>query len=199
MAYSIIQPPFTLKFREMSARELNGYRGWFLEAIPSRISELQSAMNSSQEGFGSWNPDYSVSSIDVLGIWLSHQVERRLRTPEEIAEIKGKTPFNFDVSAHELTNRTFSLAMDSGMYFGETLRYHYPHLEWQQPRKSKRDIHYGRMVLSGFGRTVLNPVHFCVIFCYGVAKGLRTADRFSEIFERWSRLADEASNAAKAE
>jgi hypothetical protein len=57
MAYSIIQPPFTLKFEKMSARELNGYRGWFLEAIPSRISELQSAINSSQEGFEGWKPD----------------------------------------------------------------------------------------------------------------------------------------------
>jgi hypothetical protein len=126
-------------------------------------------------------------------------VERRLRTPDEIAAIKGKTPFNFDVAEYELTNRTFSVAMDAGMYFGESLRYHYPHLEWQQPRKSKRDIDYGQMVLSGFGQIVLNPVHNCVIFCYGVARGKETARGFSEGFELWSRDADEARNAVKAD
>jgi hypothetical protein len=194
MAYSIIQPPFTLKFREMSARELSGYRKWFFEVMPSRISELQNAINSSQESFGSWKPDYSVASINVLGIWFWHQVETRPRTPEEIAEIRGQTPFDFDVSENELTNRTFSLAMDCGMYLGETLRYHYPHLEWQQPRRSKRDVDYGQLVLSGFGRTVLNPVGNCVVFCYAASKGRRTGDSFSQMFERWSRYAEEASN-----
>jgi hypothetical protein len=191
MSYSIIQPPFTLKFRDMSAHELEGYRGWFLGAIPSRVIELQNAVNSGPN-FGAWKPDYSPASIENLGLWLSHQVETRPRTAEEINQIKGRSAFDFDVSAEELTNRTFSLAMDAGMYFGETLRKHYSHLEWDQPLKDKKFADFGQMVLLGFGRATLNPVRIVVTFCYGIASGRRAAKRFDEVYGYWSRLADEA-------
>ena len=41
MSYSIIQPPFTLKFREMSRKELKDYKAWFHEVTPERIAELK--------------------------------------------------------------------------------------------------------------------------------------------------------------
>ncbi|HTV31997.1 MAG TPA: hypothetical protein VME69_02685 [Methylocella sp.] len=151
MSYSIIQPPFTLKFRDMSADELKSYRRWFLEAIPSRIIELQSAL-SSDPNFKDWKPEYSQASIEALGLWLSHQVETRPRSAEEVDRIKGRAAFDFDVSSEELTNRTFSLAVDAGMYFGETLRSHYPHLEWAQLLKNKKLANFGQMVLLNFGR-----------------------------------------------
>jgi hypothetical protein len=40
MAYQIIQPPFTLKFREMSKAELRDYYRWFHDCIPVRIWQL---------------------------------------------------------------------------------------------------------------------------------------------------------------
>ena len=150
MSYSIIQPPFTLKFRDMSADELRGYRRWFLEAIPSRVIELQGAVNS-DPNFGAWKPDHSRASVEALGLWLSHQVEMRPRTTEEIDRIKGRAAFDFDVSREELTNRTFSLAMDAGMYFGETLRNLYPHLEWNQPLKEKNSPISAKWYCSGSG------------------------------------------------
>jgi hypothetical protein len=188
MIYSIIQPPFTLKFRDMSADELDGYRRWFLEAIPSRVSELQSAVNSSS-GLNDWRPDHSVASIEALGFWLSRQVEARPRTAEEIDQIKARTAFNFDVFEVELTNRTFSLAMDAGIYFGETLRHNYSHLEWHQPLKDKKFADFGQIVLLGFGRAILNPVRILVTFCYGTASGKVTGKRLSEVYGYWSRLA----------
>src|SRR5580704_7637498 len=120
MSYSSIQPPSTLKFRDMSADELKGYRRWFLETIPSRVIELESAVNSDPD-FGAWKPDHSRASIEALGLWLSRQAETRPRSAEEVDRIKGRSAFDFDVSKEELTNRTFSLAIDAGMYFGEAL------------------------------------------------------------------------------
>jgi hypothetical protein len=194
MVYSIIQPPFTLKFREMSANELKEYRKWFLEVIPSRLLELQMTVNSSPE-FENWNADHSRGSIEVLGPWLSRQVEMRPRTSEEIDQIKGRTAFNFDVSAEELTNTTFSLAIDTGMYLGETLRHHYPHLEWHQPLNDKKFADFGQMVLLGFGKATLNPVRIAVTFCYGVANGRQGGKRFGEVYRYWSGLAAEVGKA----
>ena len=172
----------------MSADELRGYRRWFLEIIPSRVIELQGAVNS-DPNFRDWKPDHSRASVETLGMWLSQQIETRPRTTEEIDRIKGRAAFDFDVSAVELTNRTFSLAMDAGMYFGETLRNYCPRLEWDQPLKDKKFADFGQMVLTGFGRATLNPVRIAVTFCYGIALGSQTAKRFDEIYEYWSRLA----------
>jgi hypothetical protein len=193
MNYSIIQPPFTLKFRDMSADELKGYRRWFLEAIPSRVAELQGAVNSDPK-LRDWKPDHNRASIEALGLWLSHQVETRPRTADEVSWIKGRTAFDFDVSDRELTNRTFSLAMDAGMYFGETLRSHHPHLEWDQPLRDKKFADFGQIVLIGFGLATLNPVRIAVTFCHGVAAGKQKANRFDEVYQYWSSLADKAKD-----
>lgn len=197
MSYSIIQPPFTLKFREMSADELRGYRRWFLETMPSRLIELQNTVNS-DSAFSTWKPDYNPASIQGLGLWLSGQIETRPRTAEELDQINAKPTFHIEVSTRELTNKTFSLAMDSGMYFGETFRTQYPHLKWDQPLKNRKYADFGQMVLAGFNRVELNPVRIVVTFCYGIASGRRTAKRFDEVYEYWSRLADEAKGTAKA-
>jgi hypothetical protein len=190
MSYSIIQPPFTLKFRDMSADELKGYRRWFLEIMPARVIELHHAVNSAPD-FGAWKPDHSRDSIENLGLWLSHQVETRPRTGGEIDEIKRRSVFDFEISTRELTNRTYSLALDVGMYFGETLRKHYPALEWDQPVKNKKFADFGQMVLLGFGRATLNPVRIVVTFCYGIASGKRPAKRFDQVYGYWSRLCEE--------
>ena len=172
----------------MSVDELNGYHKWFLEIMPSRLLKLEEAVNSSVT-FEAWKADFSVSSIENLGFWLSRQVETRPRTSQEIDQIKGRTAFNFDVSGEELTNRTFSLAMDAGMYLGETLRHHYPHLEWRQPLNDKKFADFGQMVLFGFGKATLNPVRIAVTFCYGVVSGKQAGNRFAEVYGYWSGLA----------
>ena len=64
--YKTIQPPFTLKFHEMSKKELKAYFEWFQEIMPERLAELASAMKASP-GFGRWEPDFSPNSLDALG------------------------------------------------------------------------------------------------------------------------------------
>jgi hypothetical protein len=190
MSYSIIKPPFARNLRDMSTAELKSYRAWFLEAIPTRIRELQGAIISSN-GFENWQPDGSSASIEALGVWLCDQVETRPRTAAEIERIKEKAAFDFGVSTKELTDRTFSLAMDAGMYLGEALRAQFPHLEWHQPRNSKKFVDFGHMVLLGFGQTMLNPVRILANFCYGIASGKETGARLAEVYGRWFSHASE--------
>ena len=143
----------------------------------------------SRANFENWVPDRGGESLTALGFWLAQEVETRARTSEELNRIKGRVAFDMDVSERELTNKTFSLAMDTGMYFGETLLRHHPNLEWDQPLKDKKFADFGQMVLRGFGEVSLNPIRIAVTYCYGIASGKQTGMRLKEIFDYWSRLA----------
>lgn len=86
--YAVIQPPFTLRFWEMSREELGAYYRWFFEVLPNRIAELTRAVRDSP-GFESWQPDRTPDSLNGLGEWFLTQVTSRTRTPEEQREIES--------------------------------------------------------------------------------------------------------------
>jgi hypothetical protein len=79
MPYATIQPPFTLKLREMPKKELRRYYQWFMDVLPERINELAAAVRETP-GFESWQPDFTPASLDALGQWFACQVETRSRT-----------------------------------------------------------------------------------------------------------------------
>jgi hypothetical protein len=73
-----------------------------------------------------------------------------------------------DIPAEELTHRTFSLAMDIGMYFSQVLMKNYPSLKWEQPLGKKRFADYGQPCLVGFGPVSPNPVRIGHVFAHGL-------------------------------
>ena len=184
MTYATIQPPFTLKFREMPKEALKRYFQWFLKVIPERIGELSGEVQRSPR-FDSWRSDYAPDSLGVLGYWFADQVETRPRTEQEIREIKNRGPYVVEVGANELTNRTFSLAIDVGMYFGEVLLRNYPSLRWRQYLDDKAYADYGQPVIVEFLCGPLNPVRISISFAYGVARKQRTGERLREIHDYW--------------
>src|SRR5437762_11965914 len=105
MAYAIIQPPFTLKFREMSKAELKGYYDWFMNVLPDRLRQLRAAVRESPS-HASWSGDFSPESLGELGEWFAQQVQTRAKTQEESEEIEARLTFPIEVSGEQLTNRT---------------------------------------------------------------------------------------------
>ena len=95
---------------------------------------------------------------------------------------------DLEISDSELTNRTFSLAMDIAMYLGQVFLKNHPSLKWDQPFGGKRNIDYGQPVLAGFwdGKVPFNPVGGVVTFAYGLKRQSRTGEGLREIYERWS-------------
>jgi hypothetical protein len=188
MIYPIIQPPFTLVFREMSKKELHDYNEWFHKMRPERIAVMTSAIKSTP-GYETWEPDCSPESLEPLGEWFRSQIETRPRTSGEIDEIqkRSKTPIN--VPGEELTNKTFSLAMDIGMYLSEVFLKKHPALEWCQPLRNKKAVDYGQPVLTGFGAAPFNPVRMTVTLAYGLASQAKTGKSLREIYNIWSHLA----------
>jgi hypothetical protein len=113
MSYAIVEPPFTLNFPEMSKQDLRGYATWFHEIAPRRLAELAAEVRRT-DGYESWEPDATPDSLQPLGDWFEKQVETRERNFEEMAEKRSELTFPIDVPKYDLTNRTFSLAMDIG-------------------------------------------------------------------------------------
>jgi hypothetical protein len=185
MAYAIIQPPFTLKFGEMSKRELEAYREWFHAIAPERILELTKAVNATP-GFQAWKPDLTPASLELLGTWFEGQSEVRKRTAEEIEETTAKLKFPIDVPEEELTNRTFSIAMDIGMYFGQVVMRNLPGTRWEQLLKNKRDAHYGQPAIAGFGVVTLNPVWIMVTTAYGISRGKPAS--LLQLYGTWAKM-----------
>jgi hypothetical protein len=186
--YPVIAPPFTLKFANMSKKELDDYFEWYLAQIAGRISILKQAVKSTP-GYEGWEANCLPESLYQLGEWFANAVETRKRTKEEINETKvGLTwpASELPVSEWELTNKTFSIAVDIGMYLSQVMLKNIPGLKWEHKTEgSKRWIDYGQPVLSGFGEDVFNPIRMMVTLAYGLVKRTRKGDQLAEIYKVW--------------
>ena len=191
MEYDVIQPPFTLEFRTMSTEEATNYFNWFMGQIPIRIKVLEQAVQSTA-GYEDWQADYTPASLEKLGQWFCEHVETRKRTEDEKEAIYSKAPEWFrsvEIEDWELTNRTFSLAIDIGMYLSCVLEKNVPGLKWELVRKPKNDVDFQQPVLVGTGKLVFNPVRMLVIYAYSLADNTRGPEGLKELFDTWqSRL-----------
>lgn len=185
MSYRTIQPPFSLKFREMAREDLKSYAHWYLEAIPQRVAELARAIRQSEIGAG-WESNFSPTSLESLGNWFAIQVEMRQRTDDEFDEIESRSQYPIEIADEELTNRTFSLAVDVGMYLSQVLLKNYPSLRWEQLLDNKKFADYGQPVIVGFGPVPLNPVRIAITLAYGIATKKQTGKRLRELYDYWS-------------
>jgi hypothetical protein len=183
MTYTTIQPPFTLDFRNMPKSELRSYFDWFMKVIPARLGELGTAV---RETHADWPGDFSVESLDELGKWFEGQVETRPKTREEVEKVARQLTFPIEVSGDQLTNRTFSLAMDIGLYFAQVILSNLDGTKWDQPLKNEKFADYGQPVIMGFGTVPLNPVRVAVSTAYGIAKGKRAELR--ELYDTWAGM-----------
>jgi hypothetical protein len=83
-----------------------------------------------------------------------------------------------------LSNESFSIAADVGIYLGEVLRKQRPALRWALCTRPKSDISYNLPVLEG-GKMPVDPIHLAVVLAYGIARGTRGPDRLSELYRIW--------------
>jgi hypothetical protein len=87
--------------------------------------------------------------------------------------------------SEELTNHSFSLAMDVGMYLARTFERNHPGSAWTQFLNNKKFADHGQPVLTGFGPVPLNPIQLAVTLAYGLALKKQTGKRLRAIFEYW--------------
>jgi hypothetical protein len=192
--YLPVQPPSSPPFRQMKASDIDGYSQWFHHALPGRITAL-SALVRDTPGFEQWKPDLSPESLGRLGDWFAREVETRSRSRAEVEQIYANGPSWFrhvEVPPDELTDRTFSLASDVGMYLGEVLVRNLLGLRWDTVRTRKDEADYGQPVVAGFKKKlVCNPIRLLTVLAYGVAAGQYRGTRLRELYDTWAKLASD--------
>jgi hypothetical protein len=188
MSYQILQPPFPLRFDEMPTKEIKDYFSWFKSIVAERVVELTAYVR--QDPISrNWEPDYSTSSLEALGDWFSRHVSTRERTQAEMDELKGGFSHPIDIPNYDLTNESFSLGFDVGVYLGLALMKKHPSLSWDLNLKNKKFVDYGQPLIVGFGATPLNPVRIGINLAYGLASKKNSGGRLREIYDVWSARA----------
>lgn len=187
MIYSNIQVPLsTFRFDGMSRAELKQYYQWYMDVMPDRIAILAKAVQSTS-GYESWIPSFLPDSLNLLGEWYAAQVESRPRTSKELELIQNELSFPIDINSYELTDRTFSLAIDLGMYIGQVFVHEFPTLTWHQHTKRKTMPHYGHAIIVWFGKVEFNPTHMMVVLAYGLVDRTKNGKRLREIYDIWAK------------
>ena len=129
--------------------------------------------------------DYSPESLNALGDWFAAQIETRPRTQEEIDTFNAQAPFPIEISDRELTNRTFSLAIDIAMYLNQVFLRNNSDLKWEQLFGGKTLSNYGQPVLVGFqgGDLPFDSVRVLVTLAYSPQSKNRGGGRLREIYD----------------
>ncbi len=174
----------------MPRAQLRAFRDWFMLQIPIRLGVLEQVVRSTA-GFEQWTPDFSEASLRTLGQWFIGQVEKRDVTPEEKAAALS-SPGNERlqiVPTYQLTNKSYSLAIDVAMYWGETLRRSLENVTWQQYIGGKTMSDYGHVILQAPGTASCDPLHLAIIQVHKVFSGTRTdLGRLDTLFLFWRKV-----------
>ena len=186
MTYTMAEPPFSVGFPSMTKQQLKEFFVWFQDVIPERLDVLIKAVHETP-GFESWDPDFSPESLDGLGNWFAGEVETRQRSADEMAAIESTLKFPIEISTDELTLRTFSIALDIGIYLSQVFMKNYPNLEWFVDLRNKRHADYGRPALKGFRVCQFNPVRVAIVIAYGLADKSKDGSRLRDLYEVWRK------------
>jgi hypothetical protein len=184
MIYSIIKPPFSLASRPTSVDEPIEYAKWYREIMHERLNGLTIAVQSTP-GYEDWNPDYTPESLDVLGAWFAEVVETHPRSSEELQAVKDWFVFPITTKDWELTDRSFSIALDVSMYLCHVFMKRHPSINWYNLIRGVNGLHFRPVILTGFGPLLFNPVNQMITLASGLARGSRDSSSLRDIYNRW--------------
>ncbi|QWK81308.1 hypothetical protein [Ochrobactrum sp. BTU1] len=187
MEYKLNSLPIAPVFSERTRKELKIYYDWYIGSITDRTEILVNEIRK-KEKYKSVSFDYAPETLLPLGEWFASVVETRQRTESELQEIVSSLKFPIEVPKEELTNKTFSVALDVGMYLSQVFLKKFDDLNWTQTWGRKDSVDYGQPVLSPFQKRVFNPTRMMVVQAYGVSRGSKNSNSLSELFNTWTQM-----------
>jgi hypothetical protein len=188
--YGEIQSPIDENVYKRNKKQAKVFFNWYINEIPTRVQILSDYVRSSPE-FSSWQANLLVESLDDLGKWFCKQVETRPRSEEEISDIRKRAPALFDavgIPQDELTGKTFSLAIDIGMYLSQIMQKNVKNAEWVLITKGRKSNNFNHPVLSTGGILKFNPTYLMVTYSYGIARGTKKPEGLRELYEIWKDI-----------
>ena len=192
MTYELINPPVRGRFRDLSSSDRAAYAKWFAQEMPRRLRGLEALISQTEPG-KSWRADYSRESLIPLGQWMAGQVSLRPKTDRELragAELSRFMTADHGSSSRELTEESFSIAFDVGLYLAAAMMEACPGLRWST-EPGRRFVDYGQPVLRPFvGDVPMNPIRLAIVQAYGLTQGLRRPEELAEIYDFWSNTCE---------
>lgn len=198
MDYELIEPPFGLRlkdrmdldFEKLTKREARAYAAWFHEQAPKRIALLVRAVRSTP-AYEDWVSDFSLESLDALTRWLAQKAAVRRRSLEEIEDYLRIAPPWIEkvrgVGEFDLSEETYSLCYDIGMYFATVLEANLKGLRWTIVERPKRSIDIHQPVLTGFGKLEFNPVQMMTVQAWRAVRKEGKPPDLRQLFDIWSQ------------
>jgi hypothetical protein len=183
LAYEMFALPADLGGRlpsEMTPRQAQRYFAWFIEHIPDRLAELRNIVDG--------DLDLSPESLARVGEWFCSTMAWRRRTPDELRReaagwSKRSRDLGLPVEDLTLTEESFSICIDVGIYLGEVHRRHFPDARWALCTKPKSDISYNQPRLEGLNPVPVDPINLTVSNGFEVARGRARPSMFVEAYQ----------------
>lgn len=143
MDYPLMEPPFEVGSHEsLSKKKAQILFDWFINEIPQRISVLEEFTN------GEVDFNYTPESLIDVYSWYLSQIEIYELSEEEIGikleRLSHYPDFIYQdekerllANPVEIGKVDYAIAMDIGIYYGETVRKNYPQVKWTYFTKPK--------------------------------------------------------------
>ena len=184
--YNVINNlPFGLDLYNRTRKELKKYSEWFFQNKELRIAELAHAVE--QHIGKTWHNDYSVCSFEELNLFLLESITSEPLTEEALAEKRENTPSHIDINPCDLTVKSRSLLVDTGIYWGEVIIKNNSQLHWEQylPR-NKNLVDYGHMVIMRGNHQPINPIWLMYIQGLKIIRKRASQSFLTDLYHIWT-------------
>ncbi len=183
--YKIIVLPFDKKINDLTEREAKDFFNWFLNITPKRLNILKETIRKYDKRIAV-KLNYSPNSLLYLGTWFSKNVKARKRTKQEIKREQATLVQFPGVKAEDwtLTEETFSLCFDVGIYFASIFLKRFKTIEWTYITKQKNNIDRNWPLLRGF-RVNMNPIQLIITSIYGILDGTYDTKHLRKLYSIW--------------
>jgi hypothetical protein len=189
--------PFDARdFHNLSRAQAEQFLKKFVDAIPERMEELEALV---RERRPAWRPDFSERAFVTLGDFFEESIES---VPRTVAEMKADLEHQRHVQPEilallgeavrdwELSDRTLSLAYDSGIYLGQDLMSKEPRMNWQVGIIRDSNMHHPVLAAPRGGRRVPFifgcPVNIFLTTASGVLAGDPPRGTMSTVYQAWT-------------
>ena len=183
--YNVINNlPFGFDFYNRSQKELKKYSEWFFQNKELRIAELSHAVE--QHIGKTWHKDYSICSFNELNLFLLENITSEPLTKDGLKKKRKIIPSHININPCDLTVKSLSLLVDTGIYWGEVIIKNHSLLHWEQYlHKNKNLVDYGHMVIVLENHPPINPIWLMYIQGLKIIRKKASQNFLTDLYSIW--------------
>lgn len=165
------------------------YEDWFFENKDHRIKTIEKYIRTFA-GFESLQMDFSINSLSEIGKWLETSIKSEQMPEEEYRRLRSAYPPEIDIEKWDLTDLSYSILYDVGVYFGESIIHQFPNLKWMQYiSASKLNVDVGHMVMqTKYKNCPMNPIWLIRILGFKLIDKKKDGNLLIELFNKNKEL-----------